>query len=319
MTLPSAVHPPAPQRKAETLVTVSEGWARVWACFSDLSAEQLETPGVAGGWRPRDVASHLDGWFRAGRARLQHATAGSKPDEDYHDFDAWNARFVEEAVGLSAPEVVDRMRASFEALETMLREADADLLARHGVADWVEGSTWGHFGEHVYELWHFRGERGWLPEPPTLETMPATKDEGLKTLWVEYDKLYGSLLGLDELQLAAPGVVGDWSARDIVAHVAAWQRAAVNEIPRVLAGQGTSADVEVVDDFNARAVERGRGLTLEGLMAEYHSANNHFFAYARTLVDGAFAPGSPSREWLLLPHGAEHYPRVWSWRRTRGI
>ena len=145
--------------------------------------------------------------------------------------------------------------------------------------------------------------------------MPATKDAGLGALWVEYDKFYGSLLGLTEEQLSQPGVSGEWSCRDVVAHLAAWQRTAPEELPKVLAGRATSADVALVDDFNAMAVERARRWSLAELMAEYQAANNHFFAYAHTLVDGAFAPGNPAREWLLTPTPSEHYQDVWRWRR----
>lgn len=318
MSLPSTVMPPPPRGKEGALLAVSEGWARLAACFAGLSPEQMEAPGAAGDWPSRDVVAHAEGWFRACLQSLRALLEGAGKPPDFTDVDAWNERFVVEARDLKPGELVRRVETSFRELKAYLKAMPADRFEQEEEASWVEGCTWGHFAEHYCELWRLRGERGWLPAPPTLEGMPAEKDTGLKTLWIEYDKLYGSLLGLSAEDLVAAGVAGGWSVRDILAHIAAWQRAVVDEIPRVLAGQATSADLEVVDDFNARAVERAQQLPVESIVKEYHSANNHFFAYARTLIDAAFRPGNPAREWLLPPHPAEHYPQIWAWRRQRG-
>jgi hypothetical protein len=289
------------------------------AAFAGLTAEQLAAPGLAGDWSARELAIHLEAWFRVALQSIPIFAAGNRREEEYDDFDAWNQRFVAEGESLSAEDAVERLRGTYGTLLAYLQELPADLFERHAIFDTIEGVSWGHFGEHYYDAWRFRGANGWLPPPLTLDAMPATRVEGLRTLWSDYDRFYASLLGLSESQLSEPGVDGEWSLRDVVAHIAAWQRAMVEELPKVLAGLRASEDTSAIDDFNKRAVERGRGLSIEALFTEYHAANNHFFAYANTLVDGAFAPGSPAREWLLLPHGSEHYPRTWDWRRQRGV
>lgn len=318
MTLPHTIFPPAPQGKAGTIFLVEQEWARMSASLDGLSAEQLTHPGLTGEWSILEMAIHLGGWFRAGTDSIKILARGDRLSVDYNDYDAWNARFIEEGRGLDAAQAVEQMRANYAVFLALIRDLAPGDLERHAIADTIEGESWGHFGEHYYDVWRFRGANGWLPAPPELATMPATKREALTALWVEYDTFYGAMLGLSDEQLAAPGADGPWAIRDTIAHLAAWQRAAVNEVPRILAGQPTAADLEVVDDFNARAVERAGTLSLDALFTEYHSANNHFFSYANTLVDGAFAPGSPARFWLVSPHPADHYPAIWAWRRAQG-
>jgi hypothetical protein len=289
------------------------------ASLLGLSPRGLEAPGFAGGWGARELAIHLEGWFRVALESIPIFARGERRATDYNDFDAWNARFIEDASALPATEAFARLEGTYGLLLAYLRDLPADLYERHAIADTIEGVSWGHFGEHYYDVWRFRGANGWLPAPLTLADIPGTRIDGLRALWADYDRLYGSMLGLSDEQLEEPGVDGDWAIRDVVSHIAAWQRAVVNEVPKVLVGIPTSADVEVADAFNARAVAEARGRPLDALFAEYHSANNHFFAYANTLVDAVFAPGSRAREWMMLPHGSEHWPQIWEWRNRRGV
>ncbi len=44
--------------------------------------------------------------------------------------------------------------------------------------------------------------------------------EKLDQTWAEFQ---GSFAGLSESQMAQPGVTGEWSVKDILAHVTAWE------------------------------------------------------------------------------------------------
>ena len=50
-----------------------------------------------------------------------------------------------------------------------------------------------------------------------------TKDELIKQIETEWDNLQAALDGLTEEQMHQPGVVGEWSIKDILAHIAACQ------------------------------------------------------------------------------------------------
>ena len=49
------------------------------------------------------------------------------------------------------------------------------------------------------------------------------REQLLKKIDTPWAALRASYAGLNEAQLAQPGVTGDWSVIDILAHVAAWE------------------------------------------------------------------------------------------------
>lgn len=74
----------------------------------------------------------------------------------------------------------------------------------------------------------------------------------------------------------APAASGEWSARDVVAHVAAWIDEANDRIPRLLAGAPPA--VYDVDAFNAAAVARATGWTPDQAMGAFRRAADRFEA-----------------------------------------
>ena len=56
----------------------------------------------------------------------------------------------------------------------------------------------------------------------------------LDQAWVGLQESYA---GLSDAQLTQPGVVGDWSVKDILAHVTWWEEEALTHLPHILEGQ----------------------------------------------------------------------------------
>src|SRR3989442_14226078 len=65
-----------------------------------------------------------------------------------------------------------------------------------------------------------------------------------------------------------PGVTGDWSVRDILAHVSTWEEEALRHLPLILEG-GTPPRYSVryggLDAFNARITEQKARLSLSAV------------------------------------------------------
>jgi hypothetical protein len=55
----------------------------------------------------------------------------------------------------------------------------------------------------------------------------------LDTAWGAFEQSYA---GLSDAQLMKPGVTGDWSVRDILAHVSTWEEEALTHLPLILEG-----------------------------------------------------------------------------------
>lgn len=93
-----------------------------------------------------------------------------------------------------------------------------------------------------------------------------------------------ALAGVGDLD--APLRDGGWSARDIVAHVAVWERRLARDIAATLRGETPERPApgftwEQMDALNDRDVATSRALPLASIMEERHAA----FVETRALVD----------------------------------
>jgi len=100
-------------------------------------------------------------------------------------------------------------------------------------------------------------------------------------------RLERTLAGITPDELLRPGVVSDWSVKDLLAHLAAWQRLllywyAQGKTGAVLAPNPTGMSHRAIDALNAEILQAHRGDSLAAVQIEYHSA----YAAALELVQG---------------------------------
>src|SRR5438876_2694232 len=83
----------------------------------------------------------------------------------------------------------------------------------------------------------------------------------LDTAWTAFKESY---TGLPDARLLEPGVVGDWSVKDILAHVNTWEEEALTSLPVIVDGGKPPRYVTYggIDAFNARMTEQKRDLSL---------------------------------------------------------
>src|SRR2546430_16394750 len=70
-----------------------------------------------------------------------------------------------------------------------------------------------------------------------------------------------SYAGLSDPRLTEPGVTGDWSVKDILAHVTTWEREALKHLPLIIAGGRPPRFVSYgrIDAVNAKNADEKRG------------------------------------------------------------
>ena len=93
------------------------------------------------------------------------------------------------------------------------------------------------------------------PRPKTRPELLAREQE----VWAE---LAAAWRGLPDSALTAPGACGpEWSVKDVLNHIAAWQEAGLRVIPQLLKGRPATLGASV-DKFNAaqRATDRDKSL-----------------------------------------------------------
>lgn len=87
---------------------------------------------------------------------------------------------------------------------------------------------------------------------------PAAILDRIDAVWREFQ---GAIGGMSEAELTAPGRVGVWSIKDLLAHIGRWYDAAVVVIDNRIAGRPRGETYDDFDAWNARWAEEDRGLT----------------------------------------------------------
>ena len=77
-----------------------------------------------------------------------------------------------------------------------------------------------------------------------------------------------SFAGLTEAQLTKPGALGEWSVKDVIAHVTTWEGEALKHLPTVARGERPPlyASEGGIDAFNARTAAANRDLPLAAVL-----------------------------------------------------
>ena len=86
----------------------------------------------------------------------------------------------------------------------------------------------------------------------------------------EYTRWKLMLKELDGQRMVEPGVVGEWSVKDIAAHIMVWQRRLVQRLQASLRGEGFTPagfDQLSIDDRNAIFYEETREMSLPQVLA----------------------------------------------------
>jgi Mycothiol maleylpyruvate isomerase N-terminal domain len=138
----------------------------------------------------------------------------------------------------------------------------------------------------------------------------------LKAAWAA---LTDSYAGVPESKLVEPGVVDDWSVKDVLAHVTTWEQEALRHLPLIIAG-GTPPRYAAqggIDTFNARATEAGRRLSLAEVLRRRDETHARLLEFIRSQPEGTFAGQTRARRRLRLDtygHYPEHTAAIRAWR-----
>ena len=129
----------------------------------------------------------------------------------------------------------------------------------------------------------------------------------LDAAWLEFEDSYA---GLSEAQLLIPGVTGQWSVRDIIAHVTWWEEEALEHLPRIREG-GRPPRYSVmyggIDAFNALRTEQRRSLSLDEVLRQHDDVHTRLLEYVREAPEELFARETRFRRRLKLDTYS-HYP-----------
>lgn len=143
----------------------------------------------------------------------------------------------------------------------------------------------------------------------------------LDTTWTEFEDSYA---GLTTAQLLQPRVTGEWSVRDIIAHVTWWEQEALKHLPSIRAG-GRSPRYSVtyggIDAFNALMTTEREGLSLAHVLGQHDDVHAELRTYVRDAPEELFVRETRFRRRLRFDtygHYPVHAKAVREWRAQAG-
>ena len=152
-----------------------------------------------------------------------------------------------------------------------------------------------------------------------------SKREFLERMRGSRAELNEAVSGLTEDQITHDIVAGEWTVKDVLAHLAAWQIEALRSIERAAQGEDIGPLInESVDEWNHRRVEERRRLPLVDVMQEFNEAHDQLLAALERWPEDQ-APLGPAgwdqdcRLWWLTEHDREHLDMIHTYRQRMAL
>lgn len=144
------------------------------------------------------------------------------------------------------------------------------------------------------------------------------KEKALQDAGEAYEELREAVDGLGEAQSRAVWL-GTWGAREILIHIAGWDREMAPAFARIERGEPPypAGAYDDYDAWNARFVAEATHVAHPKVLADLESTHRGLLAAASVLGDEHFAMGAPARELLesIGPkHYREHAAQIRQWR-----
>jgi hypothetical protein len=166
-----------------------------------------------------------------------------------------------------------------------------------------------------------------------LGKVSMNKDDLLDALEDEREKLIDALEDIPEEAMLEPGVAGEWSVKDILAHLNAWEAELIRLLWHIRQGKRPAfpqVQASEVDERNRVYYEQSRDRPLERILADFEGIRIQTIRRVEAFSDQELT--DPARfTWLKgralweriaedsYAHDAEHAADILAWRARRGL
>jgi len=161
----------------------------------------------------------------------------------------------------------------------------------------------------------------------------VSKAAVLSELNASREAMLKTLEGLDDDQMVEPGVIGDWSVKDILVHLSLWEAELVTLLWQARQGRKpTTAQLspDTVDELNARWYPMHKDRALNQVLEDFHAVRRQTARRVdgftdKELADPGLFPwldGEPLGHWIAedsYGHEAEHMAQIITWRQSHGV
>jgi DinB superfamily len=135
------------------------------------------------------------------------------------------------------------------------------------------------------------------------------KDQVLNRLEKAWATFHESYAGLSDPQLMETGVTGEWSVKDILAHVTTWEEEALSYLPLILTGGKPPRYIQFggIDAFNAQMAEQKREMALSDVLRQLDETHRRLIDYLQNVPEEHFTRETRFRHRLRIDTYS-HYP-----------
>lgn len=144
--------------KATLLREADEAFDELRQAIAGLTDEEMRRVWL-GTWGVREILIHVSGWHEAMTPALGRIANGEVPypPGTYDDFDAWNARFVDQKTGVKTADVLAELDASHREFVGAAAAVPEPHFVPGGAArETFEGTGAGHYREHAAQIRKWR-------------------------------------------------------------------------------------------------------------------------------------------------------------------
>jgi uncharacterized protein (TIGR03083 family) len=159
-----------------------------------------------------------------------------------------------------------------------------------------------------------------------------TGDEILEHLEDERERLLETLDDLSDEQLLLPGVMGDWSVKDILAHLAMWEAELVKILWSAQQGQAPRSSYfsgVPVDEINENWRKLNTSRSLDHVLSDLRAVRKQTTRRLESFSDQdlntparfSWLKGGLLGEWIAewtYQHESEHTTQIQQWREGLG-
>lgn len=302
------------------------GRSQIFAAIEGLSQRELTEIPIYEGWTVRDVLIHLVGWDQWTLDVLSLIVQNRADEIEAIDRDVRNREFLAQWRGRKLAEVLTAVRVSHRQVTDFIRALDhveIDIRRKRGgriitIRSYVIDLTVDHERQHATEIKRWR------------ETLADQVDPmATKALLSQHRAEFMAILAnLSEAEVLDKTAIGTWSIKDMVGHVADWERlmllAAQHIYDPSLPLVAPVEDGNVDDVNNAMAENRARQSWAE-VTQSLHETQAAVDTFIRRLTSGDWKLRGPypwpndqgtlaELIWHIATHYADHLPAMTAWR-----
>lgn len=217
------------------------------------------------------------------------------PGMTWAQMDELNQQMFEEHKNKSFDEVDAEARACYTRILETVERMPEDSLHEQGYFPWTGEDTLVYYLRECTDLhykWAWECILRWMSDNPRFQ---PSKVELIGKILVERRRLEKNLAALTPEQMVVPGVVGEWSVKDIMAHLTAWEKLFLGwydggkrgEVPETPAPGYNWSNYSLL---NERIYEENKHRSLEDVRKEFESHYQYTLERIRAI---------PEEEWFV--------------------